>query len=339
METMLDLFKGDAFGLVSMTNAVNSLPYSEGELKDICRFEDKMSPTRMVSLDKTAGEIYILDNLGDAEPAPVADEPERENHVFEIVRFGERVNFYNRTFRDVRGTGTNEPMLVEQVRNDGLQLGVRRLKKTQEYNRFGVVSGKWRNAKGQLLADMRTILGDQASPTVTWNLGAAGFNTNKELTKLKTIAEDHLGDFVADDYVLLLGRNGYSEVREHKSTVDAFSELTNLEYRRADDRVKGFVMSEDVLVRSYGREKKNDGSPFLAPNKGYFVPRAAGLFLELFGPSDMDEFLGAINEFYVGKKQMDFGKGLEALLEMYHMPLCCRPGSIIEVDIIPAAEG
>jgi hypothetical protein len=337
METMLDIFSGNAFGLVAMTNAVNSLPYSAGELKDILRFEDKKSPTRAVSLDKQSGQIYILNNLADNEPAPAAAEIERSNHVFELPRFGERIEFFNSSFRGLRGTGTNEQMMIEQVRNDGLELGARRLRKTQEFNRFGAVSGEWRNAKGQLLANLRTILGDAAAAPVAWDMNATKFDANEEITKLKETSEDYLGDFVPDDYVLLGGRGFHRELRKHKSVKAAFSELQNLKFLRDDDREKGYVLSDDVLVRSYGREKKNNGQPFLADLQGYFVPRAAGLFIELFGPSDMEEYWGQILEFYVGKKPMDFGKGLEALLEMFHGAICCRPGAIIPVTITPHA--
>lgn len=335
METMLDLFNGPSFGLVAMTNAINTGEYSEGELKDILKFEDKKSHLRTIALDKQGGDIYVLANLGNTEPAPAARETERGTHQFDIPRFGERAEFYNATYQGLRGLGTNQELAIEQVRNDELALSARRARKTQEFNRFGAVCGELRNDKGELMANLRTILGDEAAAPVTWNMNHANFDSNEAVTAAKEDSEDYLGDFSPDDWVLLGGRGFHRELRNHKSTKAAFSELQNLEFLRTDDRKKGYVLSDDVWVRSYGREKKNDGSPFLANYQGYLLPRAPGLWLDIFGPSAMQQYMGQVLEFYVGKKEMDFGLGLEALVEMFHIAVCARPGAIKPITIIP----
>jgi hypothetical protein len=337
METMLDLFNGSSFGLVAMTNAINSGQYSEGELKDILKFEDKKSHLRNIALDKQGGDIYVLAHLGNTEPAPAARERERSTHQFPIPRFGERAEFYNDSFMGLRALGTNQELAVEQVRDDELALSARRARKTQEFNRFGAVCGELRSDKGHLMANLRTILGDAAAQPIVWNMNTASFDTNTAVTKAKESSEDFLGDFSPDDYVLLGGRGFHRELRNHKSTKDAFSELQNLEFLRTDDRKKGYVISDDVWVRAYGREKKNDGSPFLAEYQGYLLPRAPGLWLDIFGPSAMQQYMGQVLEFYVGKKEMDFGLGLEALIEMFHIAVCCRPGAIVPITITPKA--
>ena len=338
MEQLLDIFSGEAFSLTSMTKAVIEMPYSEGRLKDLLGFEDIQSSTRDVVLDKEAGEIYVLPSLADNEPAPTDKRSTRTAHKLGIPRFGERASMPNAEFMAVRQTGNGNPQIIEMERDKRTGMTLRRHSKTEEWLRFGAVTGVVLDSDRQTtLVNLRTELGVGAQSTATWNLSNAAFNTNEMLTELKEQAEDKLGDYNPDDYILLCGRSAYKNIRKHKSTVAAFSELTNLAFLKSDDRKNGFVLSSsddtDVRLVSYGRERGNDGNPFLADNKAYFCPVGMGLWNELMGPSDIGDYAGQVLPFYTAKKPMDFNKGLEVLVEMYRLAYCARPGAVIEVTV------
>ncbi|WP_417582907.1 major capsid protein [Pelagibacterium sp.] len=340
MDQLLDIFSGEAFSLTAMTKAVISMDYSEGALADILEFEDDQSPTPDFTLDKEHGEIYVLPALGENEPAPEGKRNKRTAHKMPIPRYAEAATMPNREFMAVRQTGNGNPQIVEMERDKRLMMALRRLAKTEEWIRFGAMTGVIYDAnRTDVLVNLRTELGVDQQATATWNLSAASFNTNEALTELKEQSEDSQGDFNPDDYVLVCGRNAFKNIRKHKSTVAAFSELTNLAFLKADDRKKGFVLSSsdetDVRLVSYGKERGNDGNPFLAANKAYFCPKAPGLWNFVSGPTDIGEFLGAILPFYTAKEPMEYNKGLKALVEMYRIAYCARPGSVIEVTINP----
>ena len=49
METVLDAFSGDAFGVVSMTESINLLPYAPGRLGKLGIYRFKLPPRERVN--------------------------------------------------------------------------------------------------------------------------------------------------------------------------------------------------------------------------------------------------------------------------------------------------
>lgn len=139
---MLDVFKKDAYNLVSLTTAINKLPYSPSFLGNLGIFRTQGITTRTVVIEERDGILALLPTAARGTMPTVGRTGKRSVRSFVVPYIPENRAVYASEVQGLRAFGTEdqeEP--VAQHVNDRLTNMRQNLELTMEWHRLGALQG------------------------------------------------------------------------------------------------------------------------------------------------------------------------------------------------------
>lgn len=322
----------DPFSPVTMTNAINAMPFVSSGMSALFDWNEDFIPTEAVEMDVVAGSVQVLPiTPRNGEPTkPKRDK--RANVLLTIPGYSQTDAIRNSSILGQRETGSMELTTLTAERDRRLRSMGQNLVHTRDYARVKALDGIVDDGFGGVAIDLFQAFGVQQIE-VEIDVTQAGFSLNEEIVALKELSEDELGALEVDHYTFITGRNANANLRRLEDVQAAATNPMALLLQRQDNR-KGVRLADDVDLVSYGRAKDQNGKFFLPTDVGYFVPHGPDFFQTFYGPSDIREFFGRPMEFYAAIKDLDFNKGEQILVESYMLNIARRPRAIIKVKFV-----
>ena len=78
MDDALDIFKGDGFSLIQMTDAINKSPFVPGRIGELGIFEEFGVDTTSIELEERQGQLYLIPSRPRGAPAVVNVQEKRK---------------------------------------------------------------------------------------------------------------------------------------------------------------------------------------------------------------------------------------------------------------------
>jgi hypothetical protein len=155
MADHLDIFRGDAFSLVSSTEAVNKQVYIPGRLGALGIFKIESIDTLDVSVEEKEGVLYLVPNKQRGADATQNQKEGRKRRILSTNHLPVGDRLYAHEIQGVRAFGQQSVLETIQGKvNDKMATMAQSIQATLEYHRVGAI-------KGQILdADGSTVLHD-----------------------------------------------------------------------------------------------------------------------------------------------------------------------------------
>ncbi|GJD97473.1 major capsid protein [Methylobacterium iners] len=334
---MSDVFSNDPFSNVSMTDAVNKMPYVDPGIQTLIPATETTSVTEDIQIDIEQGTVRLVPVTARGGEAATQDRAKRHTVKIPIPVYELRDTIHNREVLNRRETGGTNLVMLQAYRDSIVMPMVQSMVHTKGFQRAkGWLEGKVLDDDGSLVLDIYQRLGEEQIE-LEWDLTDAKFNATEAFIELMEASEDELGAMAADRYVAIAGRNAHANLRLNKEVEAQAQNPLNVQQQSIDKR-KGVRMSESVDLASYGRARytKPDGTTdgFVSDEFMYFSPVGAGQARSITGPSDMTEFWGNPLDFYASVESLRHGKGEEVLLQACFLNLMARPRAVIKVRVI-----
>jgi hypothetical protein len=151
---MLDVFKNDAFSVISMTDAVNKMPFKPGYLLSSGLFRPVPVRTRTVAIEMKAGRLTLIPTV------PAGAPPARQGLIkptvrdFRVPRLFKQDEIQASELSGVRAFGTEDMVQTLQQELAGRQMRLMDdMTFTWEYHLLGAVQGVLRDADGSTIYD------------------------------------------------------------------------------------------------------------------------------------------------------------------------------------------
>jgi len=343
---MLEIFTGNAFGVSSLTLALNQVPYVPGLIGRLNLFEEKRLATTTTMIEVRGERLALVPERPRGAP-PTPDVHEGSQLVpVAIPHFPIRTSLYADAVQNVRAFGTEDQLqtVVGIVNEREASLG-RRLDLTLEYLRLGAVKGIITTAADR----------DTGAPLQQYDLFNAFHVTPQPLLNWPIIGAGNTGDSAAwagqlTALVNDLGRkmadaiSGGMYQRIHgiagKTFFDAFAmhperraTLIYLTPADAANNLGAQVSFKEVTIEEY---RGRVGSiQFVEDDKCYFFPVGApDLFIEPYAPADYMETVNTIAlPRYSKMRELDFDKGVEIEAQMNVLPMCSQPRTLFTAQV------
>lgn len=334
MDLTLDVFNQDAFNTVSLTDAINNVPFVPGRAGELAGWEEEGITTTSILLDEQNGELVLINPTPRGGPGQTGKEPSRKARSLIVPHYQYDDFIQADSVQNVRAFGQTNVLEVLQDRvNSRLEQHVRwKLDPTLEHQRIGAIKGVILNANGSTLYDLFTEFGvsqeaeidfdlDNATPAsgalrkvctqvvrkVATNLGGVGFQ------RIHALASDSFWD----DLI------AHPEVREtYKNQAEAQQLRGNAAYEVLDfggirfENYRGAVGS----------------TPFIAADKAHFFPVGVpGLWRTIYAPADYEETVNTVGlPRYAKQYSSPNGKGRNLESQMNAINYCTRPKVLIK---------
>lgn len=328
----LDVFKADSFNMLSLTTAINKLPFKPARLGEMNLFRKEGITTTIVMIEERQGRLFLLPNTGRGAFTNVLGGTVRKSRPFAVTNLPMSAEVFADDVQNIRAFGTeNTQEAIADLVNDKLQTMRQSIEYTHEWHRLGAIKGILLDADGTT-----TIYNWFTEFGITPASGALDFtaNTSKAVkvlasTIIRTI-QDNLGMTTYDHIHVMCGKTLFDNIATAAETKTAYDRWQNGQFLR-DSQVRMAFEYAGVVWEEY--HGKVGATPFIADAEGYGFPVGAeNCFEERYAPAPFEESVNTKGvPVYAKQEPKPFGLGVDLITLSCPLIYCARPSALFKV--------
>lgn len=331
---MLDIFKDDAFGVVSLTDAINELSFVPGRIGELGLFNGEGVSTTSVALEKKGDILVLVPPTPRGGPGTTVDKEKRDLRSFIIPHFEINDAIYADEVQNVRAWSTEnqlETVMMKVAQRNATHS--QSFAATEEYSRIGAVKGLITYADGSTL-DLFTEFGVAQEAEVAFDL-AAGAPANGILRKRCAAVVRKMADNLGGEpfqYVhAFCGDDFFDDLLAHKEVTESYKGTPMAEVLRqgyvapGGKKIYGVFEFGGIVWENY--RGKVGATSFVPADKCHMFPIGVPqLFRTYWAPADYIETVNTIGRrLYEKQYEMRNGKGIHLDVQMNELNICRRP--------------
>jgi hypothetical protein len=340
---MLDIFRSDAFGVTTLTDSINTMPYKPGRLGALGLFRSKGIRTTTVTIEEKNGTLRLI------QTSPRGGVPSNEGKVkrtarsFPVPHLERESNITADECQNVRQFGSEDQTLAVQTLVDEQQATLRQAHEvTLERHRMGALQGIILDADGDQLINLFTAFGVSQHTGVIAVDDASddGDNLRRQIRGLQREIEDELKAerALVTGYRAFCGPDFIDNLRSDVGVVNTlrYADPNALRENQAEGAAFNFGGVAWEEYRGSVEDEDGDSQDFVADDEAYLVPVGPDVFRTYFAPAD---FIEAVNTLGlpIYTKILPDPSGANRFVKVHTQsnPLCLnvRPRAVIKLTI------
>jgi hypothetical protein len=327
---MLDIFKSDAFSVVSLTDAINQIPYVPTGLAGL--FRETSVTTLTIAIEQKNGVLTLVPPSERGSPGQTIDKPKRSMLDIRVPHF-ERNDFINADeVQNVRAWG--EESLLETVQGkvaERLADHSQDFEATAEYHRIGAIKGVITYADGSTL-DLFSTFGVSQEAEVDFDLDNASPASGafrKKCDQTVRLIAGNLGGTPYAGVAAEVGDAFWDDLIAHKEVRETYLNQVAAAELRTGTVYQTFNFG-GINWRNY--RGSVGGTSFVPTDKAHLYPVGVpGLFRCFYAPADYIETVNTPGQrLYVKQYPAQNGKGIHLDVQMNALHMCTRPKALIK---------
>lgn len=329
---MLDVFKQNAFNLLTLTDVINKMPFIPGRAGAVIDWNSRGVATTVIALEEINGVLQLVNPSPRGGAGTTVPKQKRTVRNLSVPHYQIDDALYAEEVQGVRALGQESQVqtLVDMV-NMRMQTHLQlTLDPTIEYQRMGAVRGIILNGDGSTLYNLFTEMNIAQPAEVGFNLAAAANGAVRTsctgvvrtiATALGGIPFAGVHAFCSDTFWDALIAN--VEVR---ATYLNQQEASQLREGTAYQRLNFGGITFENYRGSVG------ATPFATADKAHFFPVGVpGLWNTVYAPADYIETVNTIGlPRYARQFPMENGKGIALEVQTNALNYCTRPGVLVQ---------
>lgn len=339
---MLDVFRTDAFSVITLTDAINKIKYVPRHVSSLGLFRETGVTTITVAIEERDGVLELIPPTPRGGPGTTNPLRARRARPFIIPHFEKNDNVMADEVQGIRAFGTETEVETVQYKvGDKLSIANDEMTATQEYARVGAVKGLITYADGSTLNLFDQF--DVAAPADVYLdllaaspvLGALRSNVADIIIAMA----NELGGMPMTGAYAICGLNFWKALLAHSEVRASY-----LSYAAAAELRSGVAQSPvatglwnvpfefgGVMWAPYFGSVS--GTDFVDTDQAHVFPTGVpNLFRSYYAPADYIETVNTVGmRLYVKQYQMLNDKGIHLDTQMNALEMCTRPGVLIRV--------
>lgn len=337
MPEIFDIFKGDGFGLVSMTQAINRLEPQYGLLQSRGLFREVGVATDTVVLEDRGDSLFLLPTVARGGEPTLGSSPKRKLYPVLIPHNPHEDSVLPSDVLGRRAFGTADQLETVMTRV-AEKLGYMRRKHeiTREFRQWKALEGKVLDADGSEMLDIFDLLG-KTRKVVDFVLGTAGTNIRAKIEEiLDHQAEEAEGETLTGA-TAYCGATFWEKLTSHAKVEKAWEFWNGRSNMLGEDQRGGFPFGGITWMKHIGKATAKDAAgattvrKFIPDGDAIIVPEGTNdTFLAYNAPGDFSDAIGELGlPFYARTEVRKYNKGMDVYTESNHMPIVTRPQLVV----------
>lgn len=333
---LLDIFNGDIFGVESLTEAINKVPFQPTRVGQMGLFQRRPITTTSAVIEERHGKLTLLSTAARGTVTNADSRRERKARSFRVPHIPQFGAVMAEDVQNVRAFGTESQLeAVAQVVNDELENMRQDHEVTAEWHRIGAIKGEVLDADGKSVIynwfDEFGILEKEVD-----------FDFSEEDDVKLRSAEvwrhirDSLGATTFTGVHALCGDAFFDALTSSSAAKQAFDRWQEGRFFREQQIEQAFPYVGIMWENYRGKIGTQD---FIEPEECRFFPTGTRqIFLEVNAPADFVETVNTPGlPFYAKQDRMKFDKGIELHSQSNPLMICTRPSVLVKgVDVTPS---
>lgn len=336
---MLDVFKNDAFSVVSLTDAINKIKFVPGRIGQLGLFQESGISTTAAAIEQRDGVLSLVSPTPRGAPGTTLDKSKRSLLDIRVPHFEINDAVMAEEVQGVRawGSETDVEMVMGKLA-ERMAIHSQSMEATQEYSRIGAIKGLVTYADASTL-DLFSIFGVSQIAEIDFDLDnatpAAGALRKACASAVRSIAgvldgtpfasvHAFCGDAFFDDLM------AHSEVRASYANTTMASVLRDGYVLPNGNKIYGVFEFGGIVWENY--RGAVGGTSFIDTNKCHIFPMGVpGLFRTYYAPADYVETVNTMGQrLYQKQYDMPNGKGVHLDTQMNALDICTRPRALLK---------
>lgn len=325
---LADIFNTDAFRMVSMTEAINKMPFKPGRIGEMGIFQSKGIVTTKAAIETRGNTLALLSTKRRGEPGDQHKGQKRVVKSFDVphIPYDDRITAEG--LIGVRAFGTTDRTAgVAQVVNDRLQEMRQSHEVTHEHMRMGALHGTVWDADGSTIENLFTAFGI-TQKVVDFLLGTSTTVIRAKVLEVVRHIETNLGASTYDHVHAFASASWFDAFIDHADVRTAYERWQEGEALRNDPR-KGFQFAGVIFEEYRGKIGSRD---FVTDGDVRFFPVGVPqLFPQANAPGDFVESVGTPGKPVYAKQAVDakFQRYVDIHTQSNPFPMCTRPAVLV----------
>ncbi len=226
----LDIFSSSAFSMVSLTDAINKMPYVPGRIGQLGLFREQGVSTTSVMIEEREGSLNLVETTARGAPAIQNTINKRKARSLVVPHIALEDTILADEVQNVRAFGS-ESMLegVQAVLNQRMSEMATKMDATLEHLRIGAIKGQILYADGSaVIYDLFTEFGVTQHTEIDFDLDAASPAPGvikKKCHDIRRKVEDELGAQPYDHVHAICGADFFDDLITHSGGHDGLQPL------------------------------------------------------------------------------------------------------------------
>jgi hypothetical protein len=349
---ILNIFNQDAFGVVSLTNAVNDITPQYGRLGALGLFVDEGINNKVVAVDFDPVTNQLLPQSQWGGPGVANKTATGRTRGYNLPHFPVNDAILAADLMSRRRPGSDMVQDAQWMLGKKMREMRMKLDQTLEWMRLGVLkSGQVKDGAGNLILDIYADFGISQG-SASYALGTSTTDVMGKITATKRTILTNLRGELMSGFVGMASDGFYDAFVSHPNVKVAFTYFQNPtgqnlaeDYSGATAQpnasglvngVRGFVFGGVTWINYTGSVTDSTGAsqPLIDANSAYVFPTGTQVFKTFYAPAD---YLETVNTeglpFYAKQRIMDYDKGIEVECQSNPLPICLKPLVVQKVTI------
>jgi hypothetical protein len=336
---MLDIFNSDAFGVVSLTDAVNKVKFVPGRIGQMGLFMETGVSTTSVAVEEKNGVLALVATSPRGAPGVTLDKSLRSVRDFRVPHYEIDDAVMAEEVQNVRAFGSEsvaETVMAKVAERSAIHTAS--MEATHEYSRIGAIKGVVTYPTGSSPATLNlfTEFGVAQETAVDFDLDDATPESGEVRAKCAGVVRQVAGILEGTPFTGLhafCGDTFFDALIAHPEVRDTY-----LATQAAAELRQGYVQGGlsygafpfgGIMWENY-RGSVN-GTDYITTGDAQIFPVGVpGLFRTYYAPADYEETVNTIGQrLYMKQWPMPNGKGRNFDVQMNALDICTRPRVLI----------
>jgi hypothetical protein len=326
---MLDIFKSDAFSVVSLTDAILKAPFKPGRIGALGLFREKGITTKIAVIEEKSGQLSLIQTSPRGGPASTLGAAKRTARSFLVPHLERESKIMADEIQGLRAFGSESEQAAVQPLVDERLAELRAMHEvTLELHRAGAIKGLIYDADGtSTVYNLFTEFG-VTQQTLAIALSVTTTDVRARSVAIQRLIETELGGEPVSGYRGFCGDEFFDALIAHTTVVESlkFQESALL---RGDLR-SGFEFGGITWENYRGKVGTID---FFPTAEAYVVPVGTSLFSTHFAPADFMETVNTVGLPVYAKTVFDdeLNRFVKLHTQSNPLALCLRPRAVVKV--------
>jgi hypothetical protein len=331
----LDVFSSDAFSVLTLTDAINKVPFKPGQVMGLGLFQEIGIKTTSVLIEEKDGILYLIPNTPRGAGAKQNETGKRKARSLVLTHLPAEDRILADEVQGVRAFGSESELEgVQSVVDDRMETMSNSLDVTLEHLALGAVKGQILDSDGStVIYDLFTEFGVSQDTEIDFDLD----NNNpvvgvlrKQCAKVLRAISKNLGAATVRSAHAFCGEAFFDDLIKHPEV-----RATYLQQQEAGQLRGGYYAERFQFGGIVWEEYRGSigGTDFINVDKCHIFPVGVpGLFKMYYGPADYIETVNTIGLPKYMKTAADsrFNKFVDLEAQSNPLPLCTRPKALIK---------
>lgn len=335
----MDIFKSDAFGMVSITEALNNVPFQPSFLRSLNIFTPKPIRTLSASVEEKNGTLSLIQTSERGAPLAEADREKRKLRDFRTVRIAKHDVLRADEIQGIRAFGSETELMqvVDEInqRMNGPTGLMRDVELTWENMMLGAIQGIVVDADASTIYDYFSEFGISAATEIDFDLDNASPASGAVRKKCSQVVRQMMkaanGGWIPGrtSVMALCGDAFWDDLTAHTEIRQTYLNTMEAKDLRGGLAYESFNYGGITWVNYRGTD---DGSTVtINTDKAKFFPvNGNGVFQMAYSPAESLDYVNTPGLPVYGMVIPDEKRNMFVDLEVYSypLPICTRPAML-----------